>query len=147
MSQRQQPDGPVARTFTRARVVSTVLARIPLGDKAFDLPAVLNRAQLLALAIGAFASVLAWAAGGAAGVGAALVWPVAVVTAVVVIALKFAAVPDRGASLFVGGYARMLVALAPFGSTSQSSVPRDSGRGRPEAASVRMRFAPPPRGR
>lgn len=136
--------GWVARSFTRARVLGTYLARVPLGDKSFDLPAVLNRAQLLAAGVGALVAVAAWGVGAALGIGGWLAWPVVVITSVIVIAIKFAPVPDRGASLFVGGYSRMLLSGLPFASTHQSSMPRDRGKGRTMLASMHVVFHPGP---
>jgi hypothetical protein len=132
--------GWVARSFTRARVLGTYLARIPLGDKSFDLPAVLNRAQLLAAGVGALAALAAWGVGMTLGIGGWLTWPVLVITAVIVVAIKFAPVPDRGASLFVGGYARMILSVFPSASTHESSVPRDRGQARTMNASMHMVF-------
>ncbi len=136
--------GWVARSFTRARVLGTYLARIPLGDKSFDLPAVFNRAQLLTAAAGAIVAVAAWGVGSTLGIGAWLTWPVVIVTVVLVIAIKFAPVPDRGASLFIGGYLRMLVSWLPFGSTRETSVRRPYGREETVSASMRVRFHPAP---
>ncbi|WP_162625644.1 hypothetical protein, partial [Mycolicibacterium llatzerense] len=132
--------GWVARSFTRARVLGTYLARIPLGDKSFDLPAVFNRAQLLAAGVGALMTLAAWALGSMLGIASWLTWPIVVVTVAVVIAIKFAPVPDRGSALFVGGYARMLFSALPFASTQESSVPRDRRRHRPMPASMQMVF-------
>lgn len=132
--------GWVARSFTRARVMGTYLARIPLGDKSFDLPAVLNRAQLLAAVCGAIIAVIAWGVGTILGLGAWLCWPVAAVTAVIVIAIKFAPVPDRGASLFIGGHVRMALARLPFASTHESSVARHRRRPHTVRASMRIEF-------
>ncbi len=136
--------GWVARSFTRARVVGTYLARIPLGDKSFDLPAVLNRAQLLAAAAGALVTLLAWAVGSTLGIAAWLTWPAVIITAVIVVAIKFAPVPDRGAALFVGGYSRMILSGLPFASTHESSRPRPGRRDRTASASMRMQFHPAP---
>ncbi|APA78461.1 hypothetical protein BB737_16700 [Mycobacterium avium subsp. hominissuis] len=136
--------GWVARSFTRARVLGTYLARIPLGDKSFDLPAVFNRAQLLAAAVGSLAALAAWAVGSMLGIASWLTWPVIVLTVVVIIAIKFAPVPERGAALFVGGYARMIFSGLPFASTHESSVPQDRRRHRPMAASMQMVFHPAP---
>lgn len=142
------PEGPaggwVARSFTRARVVGTYLARIPLGDKSFDLPAVLNRAQLLAAAGGGLVALLAWAVGSTLGIAAWLTWPVVIVTTVIVVAIKFAPVPDRGAALFVGGYSRMIFSALPFASTHECSRPHQGRRDRTTSASMRMQFHPAP---
>jgi hypothetical protein len=73
-----------------------------------------------------------------------LTWPVLVITAVIVVAIKFAPVPDRGASLFVGGYARMILSVFPSASTHESSVPRDRGQARTMNASMRIAFHPGP---
>ena len=137
--------GVVARSFTRARVLGTYLARVPLGDKSFDLPAVLSRAQLLVAATGVIGAALAWAVGSAWGIAAWLVTPVLVVTVVAVVAVKFSAVPDRGTAVFLGGYARMLAAaVGPLASTRQSSAAGRRGQRRPVAASVQLVFHPAP---
>lgn len=146
MSAMQEPPGGlVARSFTRARVLATYVARVPLGDKSFDLPAVLSRAQLLVAATGAITALAAWAVGAALGITGWLVTPVLLATVVAVVAVKFSAVPDRGAALFLGGHARMLLAaaLGPLASTRQSSTP-PRRRERPTPASVRVAFHPAP---
>ncbi|ETZ55302.1 hypothetical protein MAHJHV58_00120 [Mycobacterium avium subsp. hominissuis] len=134
--------GWVARSFTRARVLGTYLARIPLGDKSFDLPVVLNRAQLLVGAVGAIAAVAAYVIGSALGAAAAMTWPVAVATVATMVGVGFAPVPERGVTLYVGGYARMLVSALPLAAARESSIrtPRHSS----DDASMQVTIHPAP---
>ncbi|ART74378.1 hypothetical protein BTO20_37810 (plasmid) [Mycobacterium dioxanotrophicus] len=130
--------GWIARTFTRARVLGVHLARIPFGDKSFDLPIVLSRVQLTVLGIGVFCGIVAFAVGSKLGIAAWLTWPVAVVTLAVMVALGFSSAPDRGAGLAAEGYARMLWVRLPFVSSISSSRPRSASRNIQRTQRIRM---------
>lgn len=120
--------GWLARTFTRARVLSVHMARIPFGDKTFDLPVVLNRTQLSVAAIGALLAMLAFGVGSVFGVAAWTTWPVVILTLVAVVGLGLSSAPDRGAMLYLEGYARTPWAALPFTSTVSSSRRRPPRR-------------------
>lgn len=138
--------GWIARTFTRARVMGGHIARIPFGDKSFELPFVLSRVQLTTLATGGFAAMIAFAIGSQLGIAAWLTWPVVLVTLAIMVALGFSSAPDRGAGLAAEGYARMLWARLPFVSSISSSRPRSASRGikRTDHITVRMALHEPP---
>ena len=134
----------VARTFTRARNWGGVLARIPLGDKSFDLPFVLKRTQVWALVLGAIAATLAYNAGAAFGIAAWTTWPVVVVTVIMTAWLGLSNVPDRGAAVTLEGFARAAT------TTLRMSAGIASSRTRPEkdresfAMVMRLHPAPQP---
>lgn len=132
--------GWIARTFTRARVLGVHIARIPFGDKSFDLPVVLSRVQLSALLIGGLCAMLAFAVGSKLGVAGWTTWPVVVVTLVVVVALSFSSAPDRGAGLALEGYARILWARMPLVSSVSSSRPRAANRTHKRREQIRMQM-------
>lgn len=146
MSTPADESGWVAKTFTRARVLSTRLARIPFGDKSIDLPMVLTRTQLAVAGVGAVIGVLAYAVGAVLGIAAWTTWPVVIVTLVAVIGVGYSAVPARGGLFFIEGYLRALWHKLPFTSATVTSVPRDERRkrGEPESADLVVRFHPAP---
>lgn len=131
--------GWVARTFTRARVVGVYVARIPFGDKSFELPIVLSRVQLGALGIGTAAAVVAYVIGSSLGIAAWLVWPVLIIMAGAVVALGYSSAPDRGVMLTLEGYARMVWAGLPLTRSEASSCTSGSVK----IAPLRMTLHPP----
>lgn len=131
--------GWIARTFTRARVVGVHVARIPFGDKSFELPIVLSRVQLGALGIGTGAAVLAYVIGLPFGVSGWLMWPVLIIMAAAVVALGYSSAPDRGVMLTLEGYARMVWAGLPLTRSESSSCTASSAR----TAQLRMTLHPP----
>ncbi|PQM49152.1 hypothetical protein C1Y40_00614 [Mycobacterium talmoniae] len=134
--------GWIARTFTRARVMATHLARIPLGDKSFELPFVFSRVQLAAVLTGAVAALVAFGVGSLFGIAAWTTWPVLILTLAATVALGFSSAPDRGVAIALEGYARMVWVALPFTSSITSSR-RRSARPRPERITVAMRLHPP----
>ncbi|MEN4464199.1 hypothetical protein VXE65_19350 [Mycolicibacterium conceptionense] len=138
--------GWIARTFTRARVMGVHIARIPFGDKSFELPFVLSRVQLTALAMGGFCAMIAFAIGTKLGIAAWLTWPVVLLTLAIMVALGFSSAPDRGAGLAAEGYARMLWTRVPFVSSVSSSRSRAESREvkRTDHITLRMALHEPP---
>lgn len=116
----------VARTFTRARVVSRKLTRIPFSDQTLELPFTFNRVQLWATLFGLFFVVAAWGVGSALGAAKAFTFGAAMIVAVVIIALGRLPIPERGAGMYIEGYLRALWLALPF--TNR----RTSSRERPE---------------
>lgn len=139
VDQSSSQPGWVARTFTRARVVGVHVARIPFGDKSFELPIVLSRVQLAALGIGTVAAVLAYMIGSSFGVAGWLVWPVLIIMAAAVVALGYSSAPDRGVMLTLEGYARMVWAGLPLTRSESSSCTAGSVK----TAQLRMTLHPP----
>lgn len=128
--------GWVARTFTRARVVSRKLTRIPFSDRTLELPFTFNRVQLWASLFGLFFVVAAWGVGSVLGAAKAFTFGAMMIVAVVLIALGRLPIPERGAGMYIEGYLRALWLTLPFASR------RTSSRGRPDrSARERMAFA------
>jgi hypothetical protein len=143
MTEPVSQSGWIARTFTRARVLGVHLARIPFGDKSFDLPVVFSRTQLTAAAVGGFTALIAFAIGSKLGIAAWTTWPVVIATFAVVIGLGFSSAPDRGAGLMLEGYTRMAWAALPFTSSVSSSRRRPKRQRGPQRIQVRMQMHPP----
>lgn len=135
----------VARTFTRARVMGVHMARIPFGDKSFELPVVLNRTQLLAATIGLLAALPAFGIGSIIGHPGWTTWPIAILTLVVVVGLGFTSAPDRGAGLFLEGYLRLAWSRVHRGSAATSSRTKAAARTDKESYAMTITMHPPPR--
>lgn len=145
MSDPGQQSNWVARTFTRARVMGVHLARIPFGDKSLELPVVLNRTQLLAAAIGTLVALPAFGIGSVIGHPGWTTWPVVALTVLAVVALGFSSAPDRGAGLFVEGYARLAWSRLVRSSAVSSSRSRPPRRGGQQSYAVTMTMHAPAR--
>lgn len=147
MSAPLDDSGWIAKTFTRARVMSTRLARIPFGDKTIDLPMVFSRTQLAVAGVGAVIGVVAYAVGAVLGIAAWTTWPVVIATLVAVIGVGFSSVPARGGLFFIEGYLRALWHRLPLTRSTLSSRPADERRtrGAVVSAGMAMRFHPAPR--
>ena len=122
------------------------IARIPFGDKSFELPFVLSRVQLTTLAMGGFCALIAFAIGTKLGIAAWLMWPVVLLTLAILVALGFSSAPDRGAGLAAEGYTRMLWTRLPFVSSISSSRSRSESRNakRTDHITMAMRLHEPP---
>ncbi|MGD9622319.1 MAG: hypothetical protein AB7G47_20035 [Mycolicibacterium sp.] len=138
--------GWIAKTFTRARVMSTRLARIPFGDKSIDLPMVFTRTQLAVAGVGAVIGVLAYGVGSVLGIASWTTWPVVIVTLVAVIGVGFSSVPARGGLFFIEGYLRALWLKLPLTRSTLSSRPPDERRsmGTTVSETTVLRFHPAP---
>lgn len=138
----------MARVFTRARIMTTRLTRLSLGDKSIDLPFQLSRTQLSVLALGFGAGIIAYGVGSLFGVAGFTTWPVVVVTVLALVAVGYSSVPERGGLFFIEGLMRSASSRLPLvgvsGVSSRGRAQRRREQRRRMDASMRVTLHPAP---